>query len=295
MHDPLTLVVPERSRVLDEIELGGGPSVVAALVRSLGLLVAGIVACATCWQLGMGLTPFHIPPVSGMRAQTIMVPYLPDAAFYLGLGLLFLPPAIYLLRALFLIRPVQRLVLARDRRRARVPAVTTLAGAPEGRWIRVRGQVTAGAGFTSASGRPNVVLAAYLGTVSGLFSGGRRARVGWELHGVDFQLALEGGEQATVRVTRATWLDRPVRFPADLASRRPLASRQIGRAEPRRCDEQVACVYDERVLAPGDWVEVTGLVRREVDPAVEAGPRGVRLRTLLVSTAARRVLVGSVR
>jgi len=256
--------VPDGSRILDEADLGGGPSVAATLVRALGLLVAGIAACATCWYLGTSQRPFHIPAVSGMPATTIMIDYLPDPAFYLGLGLFFLPPAVYSLRGLFLARPARLLDLARwarDRWRARVPVVTTLAGAPEGRWIRVRGQVVAGAGFTSASGRANVVLASYLGCVGGIFNRGGRARAGWELHGVDFQLALESGEPVTVRVAHATLLGRPARFPGSLATQRPLASRRLDRAERGRRD-QVASVYDERVLAPGDWVEVTGLVRR---------------------------------
>jgi len=293
VHDGATLVVPDGSRILDEADLGGGPSVAATLIRFLGLLVAGVVACPICWELGMEQRPFHIPSVSGMPAQTIMVPYLPDPAFYLGLGLLFLPPAIYLVRGLCLARPGRLRDLARrarDRWRARLPVVSALAEAPEDNWIRVRGQVVAGAGFTSASGRANVVLAAYLGCVGGILNRGGRARVGWELHGVDFDLALESGEHATVRVDHATLLERPARFPASLATQRPLVSRRLDRAERGRRD-QVASVYDERVLAPGDWVEVIGLVRREVDPAVEAGPRGVRLRSLLVSTASRRVLI----
>jgi len=288
MHGVAALVVPNGSRVLDAGDLGGGRSVPGTLVRFLALVMAGGGACAACWGLGTRQRPFYIPRVSGIPGGVIMVDYVPDPAWYLGLALLLLPAGIYLLRVLLDL--VRR---ARDRWRMGLPLVATLGAVPEGRWVRVRGRVVAGSGFTSAGGQRNTVLAGYLGSVGGISDRGGVARYRWEVHGVDFQLALEQGEQAIVRVGNATLAECPARIPADLASQRPLASRAVvTTSQPHR--DQVACVYREWVVTSGDWVEVMGLMRREVDPGYQADPRGVRLRPFLVSTQSRRLLIDPV-
>ena len=295
MYGIATLVLPNGSRVLDERDLGCGRSVAGTLVRLLALVAAGVAACAACWTLGTRQRPFYIPRMSHIPGRVVMVDYLPDEALYLGLAFLLLPAGIYLLRVLLLGAPrlLELARRARDHWQMRQPLVTRLGSVPEGRWVRVRGQVVGGSGFTSAGGQPHAVLASYLGSVGGISDRGGRAHYKWELHGIDFQLALEQGEEAIVRVSHATVVERPARIPPDLASQRPLASRAVATDHQHR--DQVACVYRERVVRSGDWIEVMGLLRREVDPQYHADPRGVRLRPFLVSTQFRRLLIDRAR
>jgi hypothetical protein len=155
-------------------------------------------------------------------------------------------------------------------RLAKHPLSTSLATTSEGHWVRVRGHVLPGPSFTSAGGRTGAVLACYVGRLDRLRPSLHATRR-WELHGLDFSLAMAGGEQVRVSVASARYLDRPSVVPDERFLGRPLATSST--------DEggiQVASVYDEDVVAVGDEVEVLGFLRRELDPAAESGFRGPR-------------------
>jgi hypothetical protein len=155
-------------------------------------------------------------------------------------------------------------------RLAKYPLSTSLEGASEGTWVRVRGHVLAGPTFTSAGGRTSVVLACYVGTLDRMRPSLRATRR-LELHGLDFSLAMAGGERVRVSVAGARYLDRPSVVPDERFERRPLAASGTGDG-----GLEVASVYLEDVVAVGDEVEVLGFLRRELDPTAESGFRGAR-------------------
>jgi hypothetical protein len=159
-------------------------------------------------------------------------------------------------------------------RLAKHPLSTTLVGAAEGQWVRVRGHVLPGPTFTSAGGRTRTVLACYLGVLDRLRPSLRATRR-WELHGVDFAIAMAGGERVRINVAGARYLDRPAVVPDERFTGRPLATSSSGDSTNENSLE-VASVYQEEVVAVGDEVEVLGFLRREVDPDAESGFRGNR-------------------
>jgi hypothetical protein len=273
---------------------------VAVGAAFVAMVVVGVVACAVAWALGSHEEILYLSGLSGIPPYRIVLHhFLPDTES-LGFVLFLLFPGGYLL-AIFGPAVVRRTLhlwrASRDRRRWQLPLATTLDGAPDGRWVRVRGQVARGVGFTSAGGRSGVVIASCLGSVGDVADRRRRTRYFWELHGTDFRVTLERGEEVAIRVENATLLDRPARISAEVLGRRPFSPRVFDRgdAPPSRTQiPVVACVYDEQAIAAGDWVEVAGLLSRRVDPAAEAVPRGARLQPQLESTPSGRLLIRAV-
>jgi hypothetical protein len=170
----------------------------------------------------------------------------------------------------------------------REPLLERLADIPAGRRCRVRGRVLPGDGFTSAGGRKDAVLAAYLGTTSdpGPEAGGALGR--WELHGVDFSLALAEGERVRVMVARASLVTDPPVFDEAILDRPPALARQL---RGRRGRPRVARLYEEEVIAAGDVVEVLGFLERRVDPHGQASHRGTPMGLVLCGRPLRRLLI----
>ncbi len=170
-------------------------------------------------------------------------------------------------------------------RLAKHPLSTTLEGAAEGQWVRVRGHVLPGPTFTSAGGRDGAVLACYVGTLDRFrpsLHGTRR----WELHGLDFALGMSSGERVRIHVAGARYLDQPSVVPDERFIGRPLAASSASDGSI-----EVASVYQEEVVAVGDEVEVLGFLRRELDPDAESGFRGARATPVLRSRAPWALLI----
>lgn len=207
---------------------------------------------------------------------------LGEAAFWL----LVLPPTAFLAHALgrLTFRSLRRLRWwARDRGRPLPPALGSLAGAGEGAEVRVRGRILPAPGFLSPAGRAQVVLASCFGSIGGMRGRGSAEAFRWELYGVDFTLALDGGEEVCVRIAGASLRAAPRRAPVHRSGTRPLAVALLS--------TRVAAIYREDALAAGDEVEVCGVLEWEIDPAADAGPRGTRLQAVLRSAPGAPVLV----
>jgi hypothetical protein len=175
-----------------------------------------------------------------------------------------------------------------DRKLERALAAVPTGTGCEGQPVRVRGRVVAAAGFTTGGGLPHAVVASYLGTVGAFGRGAGRTRGRWELHAVDFTLLLDDGGEVGVRVAGGTLLPRPWRLDRRLLESRPIWARLLS-------DGCAAVAYQERAVTPGDEVEVSGVLSSEIDPTMEAGPRGVRLRRLIVSDPSCRLTIGLLR
>jgi hypothetical protein len=246
MKEERALVAPARSQLLDRAGLEAERSVGARAVRyilgiSTGVLVATVAGMVSAWPVGALalLVTIFGPPLAFLARRTLRF-----------------------VRAGFAATGAFRL--------AKHPVLTSFEGVVEGQWVRVTGHVLPGPGFTSAGGRSQTVLACYVGTLGRLRGSGVAARR-WELHGVDFSLALASGERVRVRVAGARYLGRPAVVPVEWFERRPLAVRNT---DPQATE--VASVYEEDVVAVGDEIEVLGFLRRELDPQAEAGFRGAR-------------------
>jgi hypothetical protein len=251
MNEERALVVSASTQLLDR----SGIEVERSVGVRAGRYVMGV-------SVGMALATI-LAIVAGARVGVLAL-----------LGVLFGPPL-----AFFAGRVVRfaraGFAAAAAFRMAKYPLSTRLAQTREGQWVRVRGQILPGPTFTSAGGKPRVVLACYVGTLASLrpsLGGDRR----WELHGIDFNIAAVGGERVRVRVAGARFLGRPSVVPVEWFERRPLASRNTDRR-----GIEVASVYGEDVVAVGDEIEVLGFLRREIDPAAEAGFRGSPLTLVL--------------
>jgi hypothetical protein len=246
MDQERALVSPGRSQLVDRSGIASDPPPGARVVRYV-----------------LGVTG------GGLLASAAAMLSLPTVAVLTTLVSFFGPPVV------FLTRRTARFVRASAAaaaafRLAKCPPHTSLDGVAEGQWVRVQGHVLPGPGFTSAGGRPQSVLASYVGTLGPLRGSGPAFRR-WELHAVDFGLALDSGDRVRVRVDGARYLGRPAQVPRELFDRRPLAVRHTDRK-----GFEVATVYDEDVVVVGDEVEVLGFLRRELDPTAEPGLRGVR-------------------
>jgi hypothetical protein len=293
MPPPQARLVREDSPLLEQCSFGARRSPLRVLAQVVAaVLVAAAVALAIV-KLGQRRELVQLPCIRSydpfcMRSRAFWMTFTPEPVAIGATSIVVAAPLV-VVAAPWLLRAARRLSASRGRRR-RWDLTRTLDGAPEGQDVVVRGHVLPGPGFTSAGGREGVVLASYLGTVGDLRGGALGPTRLWELHGVDFALALGGGEEVRVRVERASLRLGPLDFPARLLARQPVAVRPLG---PGRDSAVVAAVYDEQVVAPGDVVEVFGVLRREVDPTMEAGSRTPRLRNTLVSTPSRRVLIHS--
>jgi hypothetical protein len=138
------------------------------------------------------------------------------------------------------------------------PAVT-LSHAQPGQYIRVSGVARSRSGtFASVIGR-EVMVARYVGA-AGRFDRLRwLRRPHWELHGMDFDLEVTGGERIWVRTEHSLLLPHP---PAVRRQMLPVMVETDPSASGKR-----AWIYNEDTLAPGDQVEVAGVLRLVVDPS----------------------------
>jgi hypothetical protein len=289
------------SHLLDERDLGRPHRSWFGVLVVLAVLVTfGIVGYLACIQLGTGWQLTLWPERYGFFTRlALSAPkgwywewesYVTDGMEVAALLLLVSPATTYLLYVLSGVDPVRRWHRREvDRRLAWAAVAVPLAAAREGQRVCLRGTVVAETrGFTTACGMPHAVLASYLGTVGGLGARSGRLWLRWELHGVDFALTLESGEQVGVRVAGGTLLPRPYRLRANLLRVRPYHARPLPGG-------RVAAVYREQNVSPGDVVEVAGVLSSEIDTTVEAGPRGTRLRRLIVSRPGSRLTIGLVR
>jgi hypothetical protein len=171
---------------------------------------------------------------------------------------------------------------------ARAPLQASLAALAPGQRVRLVGVVLPGPSFTSAGERRDVVLAGYFRSLGGMRRRFSDASFRWELHGMDFTLALDTGAHVRVDVTHVRFLRERLRFDPSAVERRPLA------VFDREDDEQgpcVASVHAEETVAVGESVEVLGVLTREVDPLADAGPRSAKLVLVLRGTRRRPLLV----
>jgi hypothetical protein len=179
-------------------------------------------------------------------------------------------------------RPIAEALMRRAM--ARTPGRRSLVGLARGEVVRVRGRVRAGPSFVSAGGRWAAVLAAYAGEVrrpSGR-AGRRRPRgLGpvpvrrpWsELRGIDFVVDLPGGGSLVVSARDAYMLP-PAEGLVDLGSCRTedVVTAPLGRVVRRDGGATVIeSVLAEWVVAPGDEVEIFGVLDFEVTAAAGSG------------------------
>jgi hypothetical protein len=141
--------------------------------------------------------------------------------------------------------------------------VASLRGSPPGSLVRVVGTVRGEAAFTAAvSGEPAVLAHYEVRPEEGTGS--------HQVRGVDFFLDVDGSEAVRISVKDAYFDDRHTLETAD-----PAIFDVIGRTG-------TAAQYREARLAPGDRVEAVGVLVREVDPSLPAGPgRAPGLRVVL--------------
>ncbi len=246
MDEERALVAPASSQLIDRAGVEVERSLGSRAGRYVVLVTAGVAVATVAGALGG--TP--------LGAATLLVTLVGPPLVFLARRVL------RFVRAGFAATGAFR--LAKHRLRA------SFDGLAEGQWVRVRGQVLPGPTFTSAGGQAQAVLACYVGTLGGLRASIDAAQR-WELHGLDFSLAVPGGERVLIKVAGARFLDRLSVVPDEWFDRRPLASRNTDRR-----GVEVAAVYGEDVVMVGEEIEVLGFLRREVDPRSESGFRGAR-------------------
>lgn len=127
----------------------------------------------------------------------------------------------------------------------------------DGTRVRIRGVAWPRVGtFRSVIGR-EVLVARYIGS-RGRFGRLRwLQRPRWELHAVDFDVEMDGGERVWVRVSHLVFLPHP-----------PPTARQtlpIPAASTPNTGER-SWIYREDLLAPGDVVELAGTLHVASDP-----------------------------
>ena len=162
----------------------------------------------------------------------------------------------------------------------------SIAGRERGEVIRVCGRVRPGPSFISAGGHWAAVMAGYAGEVRrpdrrdprdrgrGRRAGRHardRARPWSELRGIDFVVDLEGGGSLVVSA-RDAYLMASSEALVDLASFRKedVVTAPLGRVV-RKGDQGtvIESVLAEWVVAPGDEVEIFGVLDFEVNGAVD--------------------------
>jgi hypothetical protein len=149
-------------------------------------------------------------------------------------------------------------------------SVASLRAAHEGEFVRIEGVVQGGAAFAAAVSGAAAVLAHYeIRTGS---------RVHHQIRGVDFLLAIEGGEAVRITVAESFFdmkTGGAIEEPADPG---------VVRRAPDEGSTRVS--YREARIAPGDRVEAMGVLVREPDPALASGPaRTPPLRLVLRGSA----------
>jgi hypothetical protein len=181
------------------------------------------------------------------------------------------------------------MVRERWRRNLRARAAAGAAGGvPDGGFAGCGGGCCRAVGSHRRGRTQGAVLASYLGTTGESARGGGGASGRWELQGVDFAIALDGGERVRVVVARSSVVaDPPCSTRPSWTGRRWWRGRCAGSWGGQR----VARLYEEDVIAAGDVVEVLGFLEHRVDPRGESGPRGTPLMPVLCARPLRRLLV----
>jgi hypothetical protein len=300
MAKPEPLVAGEGARLLDRRSFGKTRSWLATILVFGGLVLMGLFARSVHLQMN---TIERLVPIgwdgagarsTGSRIHFDTVSHVPPRARVFATALLVVPPSAYALAVLggLAIRRLRRWRWRRaDLRMARPSADAPLGEARDGQRVCVRGTVLPAPGFTSATGARGAIVASYLGSVGSVREAVHGARSCWELQAVDFSLGLDGGGEVAVRVAGGTLLGRPAAAPAGLGRARPLSARSLAGGA-------VAAVYREQVIAPGDVVEVSGVLSSEIDAAADAadaGARGARLRRRVASDPRSPLVIHFVR
>jgi hypothetical protein len=171
-----------------------------------------------------------------------------------------------------------------------------VSGRKRGEAVCVRGRVRPGPCFASAGGQWSAVLACYMGIVEqrrpGRTVGARRS---WaEVRGIDFLVDLDGGESVVVGA-RGAYLLAPPGALLDMLSYRTAdaVTCPLGRVVRSTADVVVTeSIVAELVIAPGDEVDVYGVLDFEVSPTGAAGPgRGVGPSAVLRGSARAPLVV----
>jgi len=168
---------------------------------------------------------------------------------------------------------------------AQSPYLHSIAQRRRGEVVKIRGRIRSGASFESLGLRRQVVLASYAGTVtyvSGHITDGLE-RPWHETRGIDFVVDLENGETVTVRTRGAYLSPQPPEARWIFWGRNrhalPTPLRRVARAEAHGVVNET--IFGETHLAPGDQVEVLGVLDYEIRPEAPAATRGARLSPVL--------------
>lgn len=205
-------------------------------------------------------------------------------------------------------RPIAEALMRRAL--ARTPERRSLAGVHRGEMVRVRGRVRPGPSFVSAGGRWAAVLAAYAGEVRRPPARRERRRTRglgrltecrpWsELRGIDFVVDLQGGGTLVVAAREAYMLP-PALAAVKLGSfrREEVVTAPLGRVvrKAQGGGTVIESVLAEWVIAPGDEVEILGVLDFEVSAAAGSGTsaRTGGLSPVLKATAEVPLVVRSV-
>jgi hypothetical protein len=167
----------------------------------------------------------------------------------------------------------------------RRPGLHSLAGHRRGDMVKVRGRVAAGPTFETVGLRRPAVLASYAGTVTyvtGHITDGL-SRPLHETRGLDFSVELENGERIVVRPSGAYFLSQPPEIRRLFWGRNmqglPTPLRRLARLDAHGAVNET--ILGETSLAPGEEVEVLGVLDHVVCPEASGAGRGARLQAVL--------------
>jgi hypothetical protein len=135
-------------------------------------------------------------------------------------------------------------------------------------------------------GGRSVVLVRYHGAIGNDVRPQRRWR--WELHAQDFTVRLDDGQDVRVDTQHIQILPHPPDpEPPPVNGRRPLYVQTTGGE-----NAPTSWIYGEETIAPGDHVELAGVLDLEPHPSAAAGSdRQARLHPILRGTARQPVRV----
>jgi hypothetical protein len=201
-------------------------------------------------------------------------PMVKDVGVWIGMTIAFSP----LLRTAWLRWRFRRAI-----DRASAP---NLQQAHRGGRIRISGWAQARSGTFATPLNRQALVARYLGTIASL-KRPHNGRVRWELHALDFVVRMDDGTDVLVRAEDLVLLPHPPSLPKDLFEGRPVLSEAL-QTEKR----PYGWVYREEVIAPGDRVDVLGVIDHVIDPSGSVGSdRQPRLIPLLTSAPRAPVCV----
>jgi hypothetical protein len=140
-----------------------------------------------------------------------------------------------------------------------------LRGAARGQPVRVSGVAQPRGGtFVTPGGRPALV-ARYLGTIGGVDQA-QKGPVHWELHAIDFCVQLDDATAVEVQTEHLVLVPHPPQPPKDLFAGRPVLADDL-QVEQRA----YAWIHHEEIIAPGDLVDVAGILDHAALPSGSAG------------------------